>query len=185
MSARVELANPNLYASPQEYIEKHLAPAVTELQRLISELSVPGSTSAEDWAVDMVPSESSRLFFSNLDRRLDSKPKHVVFDGAEHLTIPKELLRQKLLKVQFSATVYVKGKGSAEFRLARDDEQVIFGSTFVTDCHEATTFTHTLPFGNTQGCVAPEQRSYIIQARSIAPGAIPVCRRFSMSFVYI
>lgn len=185
MSARIELANPNLCATPQEYIEKHLAPAVTELQRLINELTAPGSTSAEDGSVDMVPGEISRVAFKPLNRRLDVRPKHVVFDGAEYLTIPKELLRQKQLKVQLSSTVYVKGPGSAEFRLVRDDDWVISGSKFATDCHEATVFTHTLPFGNTQGCVAPEKRSYIIEARSIGAAAIPVCRRFSMSFVYI
>lgn len=184
MSARVELANPNLYASPQEYVEKHLAPVVAELQRVIDELCVPGSTSAEDDSVDMVPAVPGN-YWSELDKRLRDTPKHVFFDGAEYLTIPKELLRQKLLKVQLAATVYVKGKGKAEFRLVRDDGQVILGSDFVTDCHEATTFRHTLPFGNTQGCVASEKRSYIIQARSIGPAAIPVCRRFSMSFVYI
>jgi len=184
MSARIELANPNLYATPQEYIEKHLAPAVAELQRLIDELSVAGSTSAEDGSVDMVPAVPGS-YWSELDARRTDTSKRVTFDGEEYLRVPKELLRQKQLKVQFSATVYVVGKGRVEFRLARDDDQVILGSTFVTDCHEATTFTHTLPFGNTAGCVAPEKRSYIIQARSIGPAAIPVCRRFSMSFVYI
>lgn len=185
MSARIELTNPNLCATPQEYIEKHLAPAVTELQRLINELTAPGSTSAEDGSVDMVSSESSRFVFHPLDRRLDTRPKHVVFDGTEYLSVSKELLRQKQLKVQFTATVYSKGKGLAEFRLVRDDGVIILGSTFETDCHEPTTFTHTLPFGNAEGCVAPEKRSYIIQARSIDRAAIPVCRRFSMSFVYI
>ena len=188
MSARIELTNPNLCATPQEYIEKHLAPAVAELHRLINELTAPGSTSAEDGSVDMVSSESSRFIFSPMDKRLDTQPKHVVFDGAEYLSVPKELLRQKQLKVQLSATVYVKGikgKGSAEFRLVCDDGNVIYGSDFVTDCHEPTTFTHTLPFGNIQGCVAPAQHSYIIQGRSVDLAAIPVCRRFSMSFVYI
>ncbi len=184
MSPRIELANPNLYATPQEYIEKHLAPAALELQRLIEELSAPGSTSAEETDVDMVP-DPPGCYWSNLDHRLAETPKHVVFDGAEYLTIPKELLRQKMLKVQLSATVYVKGRGKAEFRLVKDADEVMAGSSFVTDCHMPTTFTHTLSFGNTQGCVAPEKRSYIIQARSIGPAAIPVCRRFSMSFVYI
>ena len=185
MSARVELANPNLYASPQEYIEKHLAPAVDELQRLINELTAPGSMSAEDGSVDMVPSKPAGLVFLPLDRRIDTKPKHVTFNGAEHLTLSKELLRQKQLKVQFLAVVYSYGKGDVEFRLVRDDDVIILGSHFATDCHEPTTFTHTLPFGNSQGCVAPEQRSYIMQGRCIDGAAIPVCRRFSMSFVYI
>lgn len=184
MSARVELANPHLYATPQEYIEKHLAPAVAELQRLINELATPGSMSAEEGSVDMVPS-SPGAYWSELDTRLHETPKRVLFNGTEHLSMPKEILRQKQLKVQLSATVYVKGKGSAEFRIVDDGGQRVYGSEFVADCPEATTFSHILPFGTTQGCVAPEQRSYIIQARSIDRAAIPVCRRFSMSFVYI
>ena len=184
MSARIELTNPNLCATPQEYIEKHLAPAVTELQRLINELTAPGSTSAEDGSVDMVP-EIIGYYWSELDKRLKATPKSIVFDGAEYLSIPKELLRQKQLKVQLSATVYVHGRGGAEFRIVGGEGETILGSEFATDCHEPTTFTHTLPFGSTAGCVAPEKRSYIIQARSIGLAAIPVCRRFSMSFVYI
>lgn len=185
MSARVELTNPNLCATPQEYIEKHLAPAVTELQRLINELTAPGSTSAEDGSVDMVPAKTERFVFRSLDKRLDEKPKHVVFDGAEYLTLSKELLRQKQLKVQLTATVYVIGKGIVEFRLVRDDDVIIQASTFTVDCRTPTAFTYTLPFGNAKGCVAPAQRSYIMQGRCIDGAAIPVCRRFSMSFVYI
>lgn len=185
MSARVELANPHLYATPQEYVEKHLVPTVTELQRLINELAAPGSASAEDGSVDMVPAKTERFVFRSLDKRLEEKPKHVVFDGAEYLSVSKELLRQKQLKVQLSATVYALGKGDVEFRLVRDDDVIILGSTFIVDCRTPTMFTHTLPFGNSQGCVAPEQRSYIMQARCIDGAAIPVCRRFSMSFVYI
>src|SRR5215216_4530947 len=103
---KIELANPNAYASPREYIETHLAPVVAELHRITNELIVPGSSSGEEWAMDMVP--SVRGAFSPLDRRLDNSPKHVVFDGAAHKSIPTELLRTKQLKVQLTAVVYVK-----------------------------------------------------------------------------
>jgi hypothetical protein len=180
MSASVELANPNLYASPQEYIEKHLAPAVAELNRLIEDFTALTG----DASVDMVP-EVPGAFWSELDRRLEETPKRFYFNGAEYESIPKELLRQKQLKVQLNAVVYVRGKGKCEFRLVDALGNVIRQSPIVTDCHEPTPFTLTLPFGNTQGCVAPEKRSYIIQARSLDTGAIPVCRRFAMTFVYI
>ena len=184
MSSRVELANPNLYASPQEYIEKHLAPLVTELERIVEELTSP----VGDKTFDMIP-QVSGLQWSPLDIRLDRSPKHFIFDGSAHEKVPKEILRQKQLKVQLNAVVYVIGGREAEFRLVTYEGSVaaepVMGSSFETDCPEPTSFTLTLPFGNTAGCVAPEKRSYIIQARSIDPGAIPVCRRFSMSFVYI
>lgn len=184
MSSRVELANPNLYASPQEYIEKHLAPLVTELERIVEELTSP----VGDKTFDMIP-QVSGLQWSPLDIRLDRSPKHFIFDGSAYEKVPTELLRQKQLKVQLTALVYVIGEGEAEFRLVRYDGlpvgEPVIGSNFETDCHEPTSFTLTLPFGNTKGCVAPEKRSYIIEARSVDSGIIPVCRRFSMSFVYI
>lgn len=184
-SARIELANPNLYATPQEYIEKHLAPVVAELHRALEEVTSP----IGEKSTDMIPLYSS-LKWSPLDAHLDNTPKHFIFDGAAYEKVPTELLRQKQLKVQLNALVYVIGGGSADFRLMRYDGlpftgEPVIGSTFETDCHEPTSFTLTLPFGNTKGCVAPERRSYIIEARSVDSGIIPVCRRFSMSFVYI
>lgn len=182
---QVELANPNTYDSPREYVERHLAPVVAELHRITNELIAPGSTSAEEWGVDMVPVNPSRNAFSPLDRRLDDSPKHVVFDGAAYQSIPTELLRSKQLKVQLSATVYVKRGGRVWFRLVRDDDVVVANSEFACSEPSAVIVTRTLPFGAQPNCVAPEQRKYIIQARSVDSGAIPVCRRFSMSFVYI
>jgi len=184
MSSRIELANPNSYDSPREYIEKHLAPVVTELTRITNELIVPGATSAEEWGVDMVPGGPTIGSFSPLDRRLDDSPKHVVFDGAAYESIPTELLRQKQLKVQMTAVVYGKG-GNVAFRLVDERLNVIQGSEFRTPAQSPVTITCQLPFGNAPNCVAPEQRKYIIQGKGLDPGAIPVCRRFSLSFVYL
>lgn len=185
MSSRIELANPHLYATPQEYIEKHLAPIVAELARVTNELTAPGSSSAEEWGVDMVPSEPQRGRFSPLDMRLDRSPKHVVFDGAEYLKIPTELLRRKQLKVQLSVVVYVKGEGTALFRLVRDDGQVVTNSDI--ECCENVPFAvvRNLPFADVPNAVAPKQHRYIMEGKGLDPGAIPVCRRFSMSFLYI
>lgn len=184
MSSRIELANPNLYATPQEYIEKHLAPVVAELHRALEEVTSP----IGDKSMDMIPLHGG-LGWSTLDTHLDATPKHFIFDGSAYEKVPTELLRHKQLKVQLTALVYVIGGGSADFRLMRYDGlttgEPVIGSQFETDCHEPTSFTLTLPFGNTKGCVAPEKRSYIIEARSVDPSTIPVCRRFSMSFVYI
>ncbi len=174
--ARIELANPNSYSSPKEYIELHLAPAVAELHRVVNELIVPGSTSAEEWGVDMVPSKQG-LFFQPLDRRLDESPKHVVFDGATYQSIPKEILRAKQLKVQLTALVYVKGKG--------DDGSVVANSHINSCSSEPELISRTLPFGDSPNAVAPKQHRYIIEGKGLDPDAIPVCRRFSLSFIYV
>lgn len=181
--AQVELANPNLYDSPREYVEKHLAPVVSELHRVLNELIVPGATSSEEWSVDMVP--SVRGTFSPLDRRLDELPKHVVFDGAAYESIPKELLRQKMLKVLLTAVVYVKGSGDALFRLVRDDGAVVANSHINSCSQLPETIARTLPFGDAPNSVAPSKHSYIIEGKGLDPDAIPVCRRFSLSFTYV
>lgn len=184
-SAQVELANPHLYESPREYVEKHLAPIVAELHRITNELVAPGATSDEEWSVDMVPSAQSSRAFSPLDRRLADSPKSVVFNGAEYESLPKELLRSKQLKVQLSATVYALGDHNAEFRLVDEFGVAIQGSSFFHRGKLPTTITCHLPFGNVANCVAPISRKYIMQGRGCGPDTIPVCRRFSMSFVYL
>lgn len=182
---RVELPNPNTYASPTEYIELHLAPVVAELHRITNELIAPGSTSVEEWGVDMVPSTPTVGAFSPLDKRLDESPKHVVFDGATYQSIPKEILRAKQLKVQLAALVYVKGKGDVLFRLVRDDGSVVANSHINSCSTEPELISRTLPFGDYPNAVAPKQHSYIIQGKGLDLGAIPVCRRFSLSFIYV
>lgn len=185
MSTRVELANPNQYASPREYIEEHLVPVIAELSRITNELIAPGATSAEAWEVDMVPSAPTLGAFSPLDRRLEDSAKHVVFDGAEYESIPKELLRQKQLKVQLTAVVYVKGGSDVIFRLVSEDGQVMENSHICCCDDVPVVVTRILPFGDQPNCVAPLRKQYIIQGKGLDLGAIPVCRRFSMSFVYI
>jgi hypothetical protein len=182
---RIELANPNTYDSPREYVVQHLAPIVAELHRITNELIAPGATSAEEWGMDMGPSAATCGAFSPLDRRLDNSPKHVVFDGAAYQSIPKEILRAKQLKVQFSALVYVKGKGDACFRLVRDDGAVVANSHITCSGKEPALITRTLPFGDAPNAVAPKQQTYIIEGKGLDPGAIPVCRRLSLSFIYV
>lgn len=182
---RIELDNPNSYASPKEYIEQHLAPIVAELSRVTNELITPGATSAEEWGVDMVPSNPVIGSFSPLDKRLDESPKHVVFDGATYQSIPKEILRAKQLKVQLTALVYVKGQGDVLFRLVRDDGAVVANSHINSCSPEPELISRTLPFGDTPNAVAPKQHSYIMQGKGLDLGAIPVCRRFSLSFIYV
>lgn len=182
---RVELANPNLYESPKDYIEKHLAPVVAELHRVTNELIAPGATSVEEWGMDMVPSSPVVGAFSSLDKRLDEAPKHVVFDGAAYQSIPTELLRRKQLKVQLTALVYVQGKGDVLFRLVREDGSVVANSHVNSCSASPELLSRTLPFGDAPNAVAPRQLRYTIQGKGIDLGAIPVCRRFSMSFIYV
>lgn len=188
MSSRVELANPNLYATPQEYIETHLVPVVAELKRVTEELLAPGSTSSEAWEADMVP-ECSDETWSRLDQPLVVTGKHAVFDGSEYESIPKELLRQKQLKVQLSAVVYAKHNYSAqdtvEFRLVRDDGMVIRESHIATHDSKPIGVTRVLPFGDVHGCISPQKRTYYIEGCSPSRTSLPVCRRFALSFVYI
>jgi hypothetical protein len=180
---RVELDNPIAYRSPTEYIEQHLLPVVTELHRITSELLDPGSTSPEDYAVDMVPGEKSKSYYRRLDTQLNPSAKHVTFDGSEYFKIAPELLRSKQLKVQLTAIVYVLGT-RAEFRLVRDDGSIILGSLIQAFQRTPETFSVILPFGNEAGCVSPDARIYYLEGGSIGKN-IPVCRRFSMSFIYL
>lgn len=186
---QLELDNPNTYESPKDYVEKHLAPLVTELHRITNELLSPGSSSPEAWEVDMTPSDQTCLHFSDLNRRLDDLPKSVVFDGSAYQHISKELLRSKQLKVLLTATVYVKHNafdvGGAAFRLVRDDGAIVLNSLMETFAKEPATMSCHLPFGDSANCVAPKEHRYMLQGKGLGLGSIPVCRRFAMSFVYI
>jgi hypothetical protein len=186
---RLELPNPHQSESPREYIEKHLAPVITELHRITNELLAPGATSAEEWSADMVPAVAPSPRYTRLDKCLIQMGKNVSFDGAEHLTLSTELLRAKQLKVQLTAVVYVYANcqepRTVEFRLVRDDGQAITGSEFQSISTEPETVSRTLPFGVLDGCIAPERRTYFIEGRSLGGKSQPVCRRFSLSFVYI
>jgi hypothetical protein len=185
---RVELANPEDYSSATEYIQQHLAPLVAELHRLTNELLVPGST-AEELAVDMVPTDPSGLLYRRLDKRLDASAKHVTFDGSAYFTVPAELLLVKQAKVQLTAVVYAKLLGNmggpVAFRLVREDGLIIDASAFEVTSPKPTTVTRVLPFGYTEGCIAPERHDYFLEARYLGIKTIPVCRRFSLAFVYI
>lgn len=186
--SRLELANPDAYGSPREYIERHLAPAVAELHRVTNELLTPGSTSAEDAAVDMV-SEAGGIHWQQLDKRLQDTAKHVVFDGSTYFTLPKDLLKSKQVKVQLIATVYahsVNKPGTVQFRLVRGDNgEVINGSFFETSSVAPVTVSRDLPFNEADHCIQPHRCTYFIVGRADKPGVFPVCRRFSLSFVYI
>lgn len=186
--ARLELANPDSYGSPRDYIEKHLAPAVAELHRVTNELLTPGSTSAEDAAVDMV-SEAGGIHWQQLDKRLQDTAKHVVFDGSTYFTLPKDLLKSKQVKVQLTATVYAHSTnklGTVQFRLVRGDNgKPINDSYFLTDSTVPVTISRDLPFGELDHQVHPYMCTYFIHGRADKPGVFPVCRRFSLSFVYI
>jgi hypothetical protein len=182
-AVRVELGNPGTYGSPTEYIEQHLMPAVTELHRITNELLDPGSTSPEDHAADMVPGEKSKSYYRRLDKPLHHSAKHVAFDGSEYFKIDPELLRSKQLKVQLTAVVYVLGT-EAEFRLVRDDGAIILGSLIQSYKRTPETLSVILPFGNEDGCVSPDARVYYLEGGSLGRN-IPVCRRFSMSFIYL
>lgn len=181
---RLELANPNQYESVEAYVQQHLLPVITELHRLTNELLAPGST-AEEFAVDMVPSKSTVDVFQRLDRHLASAPKHASFDGSSYFTFSKELLRSKQVKVQLSAMVYVKGGGTADFRLVRDDGMPIDNSQFECVGSAIRQVSRILPFGDFFGGISADSRTYYIEASRADVRCLPVCRRFSLSFVFI
>lgn len=188
---RLELGNPNAYKTVQEYVERHVAPVVTELHRLTTEILAPGATSAEECGVDMVSDPESRGF-RRLDRHLSGSPtaKHVVFDGAESFKIAADVLRNKRLKVQLSAVVYQRhlndgGIAPVVFRLAGEDGIVISDSEFHCISTEPTLHSRVLPFGRQMGCIEPSLQRYYLEASGVPGVALPVCRRFSLSFIYI
>lgn len=168
--------------------EQHLAATLSELHRLVDGLLTPSASTDEEWAIDMAPKEASAEFHS-LDRLVHDRPKLVTFDGAEYFSIPKEILRAKRLKVLLTAVVYGKrvGKqrGGVSFRLVRGDGMPIPASYFMVTSEEPVTITRYLPFGDQEGCVAPSRHDYIIEGRYLDVRTLPVCRRLSLSFVYI
>ena len=184
--AQLELANPDLYESPRDYVEKHLAPVATELHRLLNEFLAPGSTSVEEAAVDMTAVLDVPHSWSNVDRVLKPLPKSVSFNGRDYFLIPKETLRAKQLKVQLTAVAYVKDGGAAELRIVRgDDGTPIPASVFRVIGSEPRSYVVNLPFGEAVGCVTPQLSLYVMQARRLQKQSIPVCRRFSMQFLLI
>ena len=186
---RLELANPNEYESPKAYVEQHLAPVVATLHRAVEELLQPGASSAEEWAVDMAPPPLKRGQFSRCTRHFDETPKHVFFDGSEYLSIPPAVLREKQLKVQFQATVYQHHPDgevhTVRFRLVGEDGGHIEGSSLSTRSPSPVTFTQILPFARDRFSIKPEPARYYIEASTADERTIPVCRRFSLSFIYI
>lgn len=186
---RLELANPEAYASPQDYVVEHLAPVAMELQRVVNELLTPGATSVEEWGMDMVPSGPFSGEFQPLDGHLHRASKHCTFNGGEYFSLPKEHLLAKQVKVQFTAVVYGKKLhkqlGPVAFRLIRADGMVIDNSEFQVTTEEPETVSRILPFGELRGCVSPERHDYIIEGRCVGVRMLPVCRRISLSFVYI
>ncbi len=182
---RLELHDPRDYELVKDYIEKHLAPAATELHRITNELLSPGSTSSEEASADMMPSVSVTEYFGRLNRHVDDSAKHIIFDGSQYFSLPKELLRVKQVKVQLTAVLYLKNGKEADFRIVRDDAEVILDSTIHVTSRAALTYSCRLPFGDAPGCVSPDSRHYYIEAKALERSCVPVCRRFSMSFVYI
>lgn len=184
MSARLDLADPRGFDTPRDYIEKHLAPVATELQRLVNEFLSPGASTSEAWEVDMSPHRDS-AGYANVTELLQPPVKSAFFDGREYFSIPRETLVRKRLKVQLVAVAYVKNGGSASFRLVRGDGGIIPDSEFQVASGEPTTVTRILPFGEGAGCVLPHNQQYIMQAKRLEKHSLPVCRRFSLSFICI
>lgn len=182
---RLELANPNAFESPREYIEQHVAPVATELHRLVNEFLAPGSTSSEEISVDMVPSGDGTSAYWTVEQPLRITPKSVMFDGRDYFTFSKDVLRAKQLKVQLTATCYVKNGGGASFRLLRGDGSSLPASEFSVHSSDPVTVTRVLPFGEGEGCVTPHWQAYVMQARRLEKHSLPVCRRFSLSFLLI
>lgn len=178
---RLELANPE---GVKDYVEKHLAPVATELHRIVNELLSPGATSDEEWRVDSVPAPGIKGRYTRLVRPLFEWAKHLTFDGSEYFSIPKELLRSKQVKVQFTAVVYSSGGGPVSFRLVDQQGEPIESSDLFTTSEVPVTLSTIVPFGESRGCVHPSKLTYFIEGRTDGFSK-PVCRRFSLSFVYI
>ena len=120
-----------------------------------------------------------------IDKPIATLTKSVMFDGREYFSIPKETLRSKRLKVQLSASCYVKNGGAASFRLVRGDGSPLPESEFLVTGSEPFLVTRVLPFGEGPGCVTPHWQAYTMQAKRLEKYSLPVCRRFSLCFIHI
>lgn len=167
--------------SAKEYVEQRLVPLAGDLKRLCDEFFVPGST-AEDVSVDMRPSQLKK-FYSPVDTRVSEKPKSTSFWIPDNFPYEQN---GKRLKIQFRAVLYIAGNGTAAFRLVdtkRDSE--ISGSTIQVMSSEPTLYERCLDIGRDGESIHPEVTDYHIEAKLLTTLCQPVCRRFSLSCVYI
>lgn len=166
---------------PADYVRDKLIPLTGQLHKLCSEFFNPGCT-AEDVIVDMMPNDPHK-YFECLDKRVSEKPKSVTFKTEPNLPLSKG---EKRLKILFSAVVYVQPSGTACFRLVRAcDKMIVEDSLIQTTAEEPTLLNRYLHFGTEEGRISPFQYEYIIEGRYLGAKCNPICRRFSLSEVYI
>ncbi len=166
---------------PADYVRDKLIPLTGQLQKLCSEFFNPGCT-AEEGIVDMMPAEPHK-YFENLDKRVEDKPKSVLFKPERDLPLYKG---DKRLKILLSAIVYVQPAGTACFRLVNGDNgDVIEDSIIQVTNTEPALYTRYLSYGNQEGRIRTTEYTYAIQAKYLSTKCNPICRRFSLTTVYI
>lgn len=182
MSSDIKLVLPEPQSfDPADYVRDKLIPLAGHLHKLCSEFFNPGCT-AEEGIVDMMPNEPHK-YFEPLDKRVTEKPKSVVFKTDPNIP---QVKGDKRLKILLSAVVYVQPPGTACFRIVRAcDKMVIEDSIIQINNTEPALLNRYLHFGNEQGRISPFEYEYQIEGRYIGSKCIPVCRRFSLSEVYI
>lgn len=166
---------------PGDYVRDKLIPLAGHLQKLCNEFFNPGCT-AEEGIVDMMPAEPHK-YFEDLDKRVIDKPKSVRFKAETGIPLYKG---EKRLKILLSAMVYVQPAGTACFRLVRaDDGMFIEDSVIQINNTEPTLINRYLAFGNQDGRISPFEYTYNIQGKFLGSKCNPICRRFSLTPVYI
>lgn len=166
---------------PADYVRDKLIPLTGQLHKLCSEFFNPGCT-AEEGIVDMRPEEPHK-YFESLTKRVHDKPKSCIFKAEPGLPLAKG---DKRLKILLSAVVYVQPAGTACFRLIRAcDKMVIEDSLIQTTNTEPALLNRYMAFGNQEGRISPFEYEYIIEGKYLGTKCVPICRRFSLSAVYI
>lgn len=177
---KLQLPEPTDF-DPSNYTKNHLIPLCAQLHKLCSEFFTPGCTD-EAGAVDMAPKEPHK-YFEDVDTPVSSKPKSVRFSVDPNVPLFKG---EKRLRICLSAVVFCQPSGTAVFRLVRrSDKSVVEDSLIQTGATEPTLVNRYLLLGNEPGRVSPYADDYVMQAKYMGTKCVPICRRFSLSVVYV
>ena len=171
--------------SPQIYVNQKLVPLAAELHRLVNENMTRGVTE-ENSDIDMVPQEVGKQY-SLVNMYLHTvRAKFCTFSvDTKQTPLQKD---GKMLKVMYKATVYSENGKPVHFRLMRvKDKVTIRQSDIQTANTKPTEHVLYLPLGDSsqKDRIQIKENEYCIEAKYVQLWARPICRRFSLSLVYV
>jgi hypothetical protein len=168
--------------NPSDYVNNKLVPIVSELHRLTNAL-ICGGNSEEYSDIDMIPSTIG-LKFAPVDVYLQQKrPKSCTFEVPDNT--PYQQLG-KSLKALFKAEVYSEKGHSVCFRLINSNSgESLRDSSLQVMTKEPKVYSVYLPIGAQKDRVQLNLTTYHIEAKCMTIIDRPICRRFSLSLVYV